>query len=502
MNESQENFTARDVLTPPEGPIARKWSLFVMLGEPEYPRRHVEVLFAGAVGSGKTRALAAWVIWRALAYPGIRIALVRDTYENLTRSTLQTLFEAAGPLISQDSKDKDAVGYLVKRENRIKFKNGSSIWMFGLNDPSSVNRLVGTEWGAVAVDQLERVRPDVYETVLTRLRQKVYHQDTGELVFPMAKSTANVDMGRSSWVWRRFVEGSVPLGRGNLADDVRERKVVSVVAGKRVTTYRAYFAGHFGENHSLNEHYELVLAAAGDTAKNFAESEWSASFEQVFPEWDGSLYYETDEFDDYSRFSLIVGYDWGHAAYSVFTFGLWDRHERKLYVDGEYIEHGRDAKDYAVTALQYLLDYVRKGIRDIHIYADPSIWRHTGVGQSIADVMGGVWREAIPRSVMLTVNKAFRQGTLRVTDPQFTSKLKELMRERRIFVHRYKASTVAEVFKVLTWGDVTSDKPMLTDTFDSIKYLAMNLPENIVTIDDEEEEIVRRRRKRIFAWRF
>lgn len=472
-----------------------------MLGEPGYPRRHVEALFAGAVGSGKTRALAAWVILRALAYPGIRIALVRDTYENLTRSTLQTLFEAAGPIISSDRNDPNALAHFVKRDNKIVFKNGSSIWMFGLNDAASVNRLVGTEWGGAAVDQLERIRPDVYETVLTRIRQKVYHKDTGELVFPMVKSTANVDMGRSNWVWRRFVEGSVPLGKGDLEDDVRERKVISEIAGRRVVTYRAYFAGHFGENKSLNEYYDQVLAAAGESARSFVESEWQASYEQVFPEWKGDHYYEDEEFDDYSRFSLIIGYDWGSVSYSVFVFGLWDKHNRLLYIDGEYIDRNRDARDYAVTALHMMLDYIRKGIREIHIYADPSIWRNTGVGVTVADQMLQTWRKSIPQGVFFSFNRGFRQGTMRVDDPQSTSKLKELLRERRLFVHRYRAMTVAEMFKVATWGDINGDKPRITDVFDATRYLAMNLPDGIPTLEEVEEDLTHRRRRR-FDWRF
>ncbi len=473
-----------------------------MLGEPGYPRRHVEALFAGAVGSGKTRALVAWVIMRAMRYPGIRIALVRDTYENLTRSTLQTLFEAAGDLISRDHKRTDtSIARFIKRDNRIEFDNGSSIWMFGLNDASSVNRLVGTEWGAAAVDQLERIRPDTYETILTRIRQKAYHEETGELVFPMVKSTANVDMGRSNWVWRRFVEGSVPLGRGELAEDMRERRVVTTISGRKIVTYRAYFAGHFGENHSLNEHYDKVLAAAGDSALGFVESEWQASFEQIFPEWKGELYYDDEEFADYSRFALIVGYDWGSVSYSAFVFGLWDKHERVLYIDGEYTDRGRDAVDYATTALHMMLDYVRKGVREIHIYADPSIWRNTGVGLTVGDEMSRVWRESIPSSIVFSVNKAFRQGTVRVTDPQSTSKLKELMRSRRIFVHRYRAHTVGDVFKSATWGDVTSDKPLITDVFDAVRYLSMNLPDgvDIPELDDDEYQ---HRRRRVFAWRF
>jgi len=448
----------------------------LMLGEPGWPRRHTEMTFAGGIGTGKTSMLVTWALMRALYYPGIRIAFVRDTLENLKRSALQTFFERAGEIVAQDAKLRSEYpAYYNKREEKIIFQNGSSIWLFGIADNAAVNRLVGSEWGGIAVDQLERVPLRAYEVLITRLRQKVKHVESGDLAFPMVKSTANLDLGRNHWIVRRFLDGSTPLAADpSLQDDVRERKVVATIEGKRIITFRAYIRARFGENESINPYYLQTLAAAGEAAQAFTTDEWQPSLEEVFPEWKNTTYEE--EFYDYENFDIIVGMDYGSGASpSVATFGLYDRNMGNVYLDAELVDQGHDAADFARSVAHVALDYVKGGARRVAIYADPYIWNQTGLGR-VADVMLKTMRQIIPVNVPFVLSPAFRRGTRRMSDPSFAEAPKALLREGRLFVHRWKAQRTIEMFSTATWGDIKNDRHPITDIFDAVNYLTMNIP--------------------------
>lgn len=499
------------MLTPPKGPVAKKWSMFVMLGEPGWPQRHVEVLYAGAVGAGKTRGLVAWLILRAYMYPGIRLALVRDTLKNLQRTSLQSLFEAADGIIARDFKgyDQDThIGYYNKREEKVIFENGSEIYLFGVNDAMSANRLVGTEWGGVAVDQLERIPKAIYVQIIPRLRQNVTHKETGEVVFPMIKSTANVDQGKSSWVVRRFLEGSIPLGRGSLADEIRQVKTVSRIGKENVTTWRAYFRVGLGENESVNPHYKAVLAAAGNDIAGFLSDEWQPDFEQIFSyEWDGQVYAE-DFAGDYRNFDLYIGHDFGTLAPSATIFGLWDREKQVLYVHSEYIESGRDAKDYATTISAMINDYIIGGVRSVRISADPSLWRRTGAGGSLADIYVRTFNQHVPQNVPVIMERAFRQGTMKLTDPQATFAAKYLLRTRRLLLHKYRVPQTLETIATITWKEAFGDKHPQTDIFDAFRYLTMRLPDpeimGAVVARDEDEDanpFADKNKRRVPTWK-
>jgi len=479
---SLEKQKLTHVLAPPKGPVAKKWSMFVMLGEPGYPQRHTEALFAGAVGGGKSRALAAWLLLRAFSYPGIRLALARDRLTNLKRSTLKTLFEAADGRIAEDSNDYDPsvhFAYWNKRDDIIKFANGSEIHLFGVKDAGALDRLVGTEWGGVAIDQLERIPFNTYVAIPPRVRQYVTHQETGEVVWPMVKATANVTSKRSSWVARHFLYSAptTPLAAGKLGDDVREMHVESIIDGVRVETYRAYFKVGIRENESLNPHYMHVLAGVASHIGGFLTDEWEEDLEQIFVhEWSNELQVESSPTDDLDAYDLYVGLDWGWGASpTVALYGLWHRTKGELLIDREYVEYGRDIQEYGADISADITDYVNRGVRTVRIFYDPSMDNRTGFGTTAAATFSDIFRKKIPHARIIMA-PAFKRGTLPVRSKERVDVAKRLMREKRLYVHRHSAPQVTETLSTVMWGDVTKDRHPVVDIFDAFAYMTMNIP--------------------------
>ncbi len=484
------------ILAPPKGRVARKWSMFVMLGEPGFPQRHTEALFAGAVGAGKSRALVAWLLLRAFNYPGIRLALVRDTLANLKRSTLKTLFEAANGGIAEDHNaynEKEHFAYLSKRDDVVKFGNGSEIHLFGVKDSKALDRLVGTEWGGIGIDQLERVPKRAYVEIVPRARQYVTHQETGEVVWPMVKATANLNEKRTSWVARRFLyeNPTKPLAKADLADEVREMYVENVIDGKTYHTWRAYFRVGVGENESVNPHYMKVLAGVAQDIGGFLTDEWQEDLEQIFVhEWDGSQLID-DSFSlppDLEEYDLYVGLDWGWGASpTVAIYGLWHRQREELYIDREYVEYSRDINDYGADIAADMADYAQRGVRSIRIFADPSLWNRSGFGFTAAEVFLDIFRKRVP-ATRIIMAPAFKRGTLRVNDKARVDTAKRLMRERRMKISRSGAPQTIEVLSTVVWGDVSRDHHPVTDIFDSTVYMTMNIPLRKRKEDPGDEE--------------
>ena len=92
-----------------------------------------EVLYSGAFGAGKTRAICLLAVMRASIF-GSREGLCRKTFSSLRRSTLKTLLEADGllpPVLPEGSYD------YRKMDAEIKIFGGGSIMLFGLDIKSA-----------------------------------------------------------------------------------------------------------------------------------------------------------------------------------------------------------------------------------------------------------------------------------------------------------------------------------------------------------------------------
>ena len=477
----QDSLAAGPKIRPPEGPVARKWTGFFMLGEPGWYEHAKEAVYVGAVGSGKTNALVSSLLVSALAYPGSRIALVRDTRENLKASTLQTLEELAEPLIARGQyKHIQSRNVILIGDDFNDPAKHSQVFIFGLDDPKTHKKLVGTEWFRVYVDQLESVDRKIYEQLILRIRQKVYHN--GRLASNYIKATANIQHGRKTWLYKRFEVGSREVSK-----DIFEKKVEGNIGGKRVVAYRVMFKSEYGENLSLNPQYDEMMVLAEEQAKPFMAGDFEASYDLLFPEFENDKHvYHEIEGEDYSRFDLYVGMDFGISSPTVFVYGLVDRYTREIWVDDEYIERGLDASEYAVALANRLHYYVNAGVRSVYIYADPNIWNRTGVGSTVAEVFEKVVSSTVRGRI--SFNKAYVKGSAGARLQEDTiNTIKERLRGRTLRVRNHTTSVI-NVLMDATWDDIHKDRHPMTDTFDALRYLVNNVAPLIINEDEDYEE--------------
>lgn len=117
----------------------------------------------GGLGAGKTFALCLWVIFRIVTYKGCRGVLCANSYSQLQRATLTTLFSIC---------DDIGIGYRYnKLEQMVYFENGSSVKAQSLE---AFDDLRGAEYAFGAVDEAAYTTQEAWNVLLGRIRLKGY----------------------------------------------------------------------------------------------------------------------------------------------------------------------------------------------------------------------------------------------------------------------------------------------------------------------------------------
>lgn len=461
-------------LGAPKG-IEEKYATFALLGEPGEPQRHMEMHFAGAVGAGKTSALMDAAGITLLRYPNSQNAMVRDIEKYLTTSTLNTFMERWRPMF-EDGTFK----YVQHPDNVVRNQlNGAEMYLFGLDNPRTENRLVGSEWFRVFIDQAERVSESIVNQVFLRLRQVVYHKD-GIQGFNYIKAASNWDKGRN-WIWKRCIPQSV-----RITPDMYERRVEAEIGSRKVTAYRLYIEARYGENQSVNRNYDQAIALAGRDAKRFISDAPPPEQGIIWPEFDEEIHvYEHTE--DFEGLPLYVGLDSGsggpnHPTYAAFvTLDRWGTAD----VVGEYMyplpsddsPQFRTPKANAQALSRRLMDYKQRGVDEFRVYADFALWERERDGKSAADDYLQVLAELPFPVAFLPANKA-RRGSIARGNDAIRDRLGDEtpFGTPRLRVSRRDAPNALEALATITYDNVDRDTWGIVDVYDGLRYVIMNLP--------------------------
>ena len=126
-------------------------------------------LLLGGARSGKT-----FIKWDSYFRRAIRRKSrhleVRRTFESIKKSiwfdTLPKLLEKAFPQF------KEGVHYKLSRSDFfVQFRNGSTIWLAGMDDQRRMDRILGTEYSTIGLNECNELTYEQRETLLTRLAE-------------------------------------------------------------------------------------------------------------------------------------------------------------------------------------------------------------------------------------------------------------------------------------------------------------------------------------------
>lgn len=160
------------------------------------PARHV--LLEGGSRSGKTLLAVRKIVQRALKAPGSRHLIARfrlsHVRQSIAHDTLPKVMSLCFPGVPYE---------INKSELFAQFPGNSEIWLGGLDDKQRTEKILGTEYASILLNEGSQIPWSSRNTVLTRLAQKVTDRATGADLVTKMYYDCNPP-SKAHWLYKLF----------------------------------------------------------------------------------------------------------------------------------------------------------------------------------------------------------------------------------------------------------------------------------------------------------
>jgi predicted phage terminase large subunit-like protein len=172
-------------------------------------------LIVGGSRSGKTFLLTRATVVRATRAPESRHTILRRHYaackQSIGADTLPKVLKLVAP--------EDRWQYLKQEGYFQNRRNGSEIWLGGLDDAERVEKILGKEYATIYFNETSQI---LYSSILvarTRLAQKVEWEEKGQLFALPQRAYYDLNpTGTGHWTYKQFVEKIDPDTKKPLPD--------------------------------------------------------------------------------------------------------------------------------------------------------------------------------------------------------------------------------------------------------------------------------------------
>lgn len=339
---------------------ARNVDVFAKIGYTPTERQAVfhaatefDVLYGGAAGGGKTKALVADDLRDAMRYPGIRIGAFRRTYGELKESLLAELAAFGYGAVLGATWNGSVY--------ELRFPNGSLIMYRYAESLKGASRRQGGQYQKLTFDERNLTAPDVVAFLESRLR-------SGDPKIPV--------VGVRS--------GTNPGGPGHGASKLRyidgTNHGEKVYQDERKRTVR-FIPSKLSDNPHVNAEYAADLAGLPEKLrKAFLDGDWDVFAGQMFSEWRRERHV-LDPIPLPPSWRRYNGVDWGYAAPWCVLWGAEDE-DGRLWIYREIYKTAVGESDQAKQILEAEASGEYVAVR----YADDAMWATRGEAKPVADV--------------------------------------------------------------------------------------------------------------------
>lgn len=339
-----------------------------------------EVLYGGAAGGGKTKALIMDAFFRVLQHPGTTAVVFRRTYQELEDTDIKEAMSSYPPEIAK---------YNAGR-HEFKIVNGSRILFRHCEHEEDRFRYSGIEIQFLYFDELTSFEQTIYDFLKTRLRAK---RSLG--VVPIVRSASNPGNIGHGWVKKMFVDAGPYMS-------IQEQEIYSEALHKAKTIRTQYIPALATENPFITEDYIFQLEMKPEALRRaLLNGDWDSFEGQVFTEFvndpkhyrDGLWTHVIEPFQIPLHWPRYMSFDHGYTR--PFSVGWWAiSPEGTAY---RYREWYGCKPRQANTGVEYTPAQIAEGIVSreaaefadnltIDRIADPAIFDKSR-GESVADQM-------------------------------------------------------------------------------------------------------------------
>ena len=339
-----------------------------------------EILYGGAAGGGKTKALVMDAWMRCMKYPKTTAVIFRRTYQELKDTDIKEALES----YPQES------GTYIAGNYEFRCKNGSSILFRHCENVADKNKYRGMEIQFLYFDELTSFEQEIYDFLKTRMRAK---KALG--VVPIVRSASNPgDIGHG-WVKKMFVDAGPYM-------EIMTQEIYSEALHRSKIIRTQYIPALATENPFITDDYIFELEQKPEALRNaLLHGDWNSFEGQVFKEFvnDPNHYHDRrwthviDPIPLQDHWPRYFSFDWGFSDPFACQWWAIDDHGTAYL----YKEWYGCVPRKADTGLELTPQQIMEGIlereeeekeKNIKIYrvADPSIFDKSH-GESIADKM-------------------------------------------------------------------------------------------------------------------
>lgn len=157
-----------------------------------------QILLAGGSRSTKTVLLIRAIVIRALKAPGSRHAALRFRFGHIKQSIIHDTFPAVMKNFFPEAK------YELNRSDWFaQFRGGSELWFGGLDDKERTEKILGSEYATILLNECSQIPYSSRNMAMTRLAQKVTDTTTGKPLALKMYLDCNPPP-KSHWTYRIF----------------------------------------------------------------------------------------------------------------------------------------------------------------------------------------------------------------------------------------------------------------------------------------------------------
>lgn len=173
------------------------------------------ILLYGGSRSTKTFTIVRTIVWRALAVPNSRHAILRFRFNHVKASIYYDTFPKVMRLCFP------GIPFKGNREDWfVRFPNGSEIWFGGLDDKERTEKILGREYCTIFLNEVSQISYNSFLMMVTRLAQQCFYKDkqgvTKELRLRLFLDENPPTKGH--WTHKLFIEKKEPTSKADLED--------------------------------------------------------------------------------------------------------------------------------------------------------------------------------------------------------------------------------------------------------------------------------------------